>query len=723
MLTPGIYYPNHNAHRQLLNTLPGKNVYPVGSDFIYYSEGSVYYVNQMSTLPVDDVVSIYINGVLHGTAPILDTSGLYVYEFSPAYGTLEVKSVFSDSTEATQTFFCINLYTLIAAAADVWSEQRRANILLLANQYLTPQTTGLFRGQVDQEWMSKSFGEAIGFPQPSDWPFERYALAMGGYPALGLPGIYSALPKGSSVGAIKDIVQAVTGYAMSDEDFRQLQGVGWQLGMGYTGTYRFRYSGNPLSPVQDMDPTGASGPHYFLAYNQFETSLPYEALLTDPIYITVNGSPIPDSQFFARTEAGVTKVWISAVVLGDSVTITYTKVAGGSDTITVIVPQLVGLSPIANLQSNIQQAYTVMLNVVHDGFFVDGDSVLRNLVGTTDYLAYNWLNPWATIADYAITPLGWQHEGVTGSNHTLTIGATAQQGSELIAVNGNYLYPSQYAYTGPTTIEIAAGMTLSAESFVQVDYRTGGNVMSSYEVGVTGAAPYPYVVTLPAAPAPLSYGMSVFVNGSRLSNTQFTVLTNTVTITAQLEADDTVCVRFYTTGLNSYTEQTAIGQKREFVFTTAVDPASVLVMINGEHAPADAYTVPESTIVRLSDEVYNNTNSADITSVTADVGLPSGYSVKIVQGATVYVQGTHFEIDYTHGNVLWITGQPRPAAGSAYLVYYTYFPKQILEQLLRLVQPATMKVLLQFTTTLDQVFNPYFFEGVPNPSGIVIRPT
>ena len=82
MLTPGIYYPTKNAHRQLLNTLPGRNIYPVGQDYIYYSEGLVYYVNQNPDLPVGDEVAIHINGILHGTTTVLDATGLYVYAFA-----------------------------------------------------------------------------------------------------------------------------------------------------------------------------------------------------------------------------------------------------------------------------------------------------------------------------------------------------------------------------------------------------------------------------------------------------------------------------------------------------------------------------------------------------------------------------------------------------------------------------------------------------------------
>jgi hypothetical protein len=724
MLTPGIYYPAKNAHRQLLATLPGKNIYPVGADYIYYSEGPVFYANQHAGL-IGELVHIYINGELHGTAPILDATGLYVYEFAPVYGTLEIKSAFYDLTEASQTFFCVNLYTLLAASATIWSEQRKANMLLLANQYLTPQTTGIFRGQADQQAMSDSFGEAIGFPQPPDWPFERYALAMGGYPAMGLPSIYGALPKGSSVGAIKDIVQAVTQYGMTADDFRQLQGVGWQ--MGQTGNYnhRFRYSGNPLAPVLDTDPTGASGPHYFLPYNQYEVNLTYAARMTAAIQVWVNGRELFSPNFYARTQGSVTTVWVAGTVEGDHVTIHYTRDLDGVEQQEEFrATELIGYAPITSLFSNIQQAYTVMLNVIHDGFYIDkGDTVMRGASGAPDNLAYNWLNPWATIPEYIQPVLDWRHETMVVSEaheHAFFTGATAQQGSEFLSVNGSYLYPTQYAYNGARRIDIDPSVGLTAGDFLQLDYRLNGYTMSSHEetLGATGA--YPYLVALPPTTKP--YGASVFVNGDRLAiDLQYGFTGANVQIFAQLFKDDYVCVRYYTEGLDTYEDQTGIGQKRNFVFTSPVDPSSVMVTVNGQRGPTGSHTVSNPTTVRLSDNVYDALGPTDVTTVVGNVGLSAGYSVKIEQGATSYAQGVNFLINYTTGQVLWVAGAEQPRSNSTYTAYYTYFPKQILAKLLRLVQPATVRCLLQFTTTDDRVFNPYFFEGQYNPSGDIIR--
>jgi hypothetical protein len=998
MLTPGIYYPNRNAHRQLLHTLPGKDIYPVDSGYIHYTDGLVSYVN-FASYAIGETVGIYVNGVSVGTTTILNSDGLYVYELHLGYGVSKIESHFPDGQIASQTFYTVNLYTLLSAEADVWSERRRTNILLLANQYLTPPASGIFRGQVDQEWMSKTFGAAIGFPQPHDWPFDRYALAMGGAPTLGLPSIYGAITKGSSTGAIKDIVQAVTGYEMTDEDMRGMQWTGWQLGRGVSGTQRYRYSGLPYDPVADTDPTGVSGPHYFLPYNQYSATL-LEAALTpanatiiggaNPIqelpeagysgwpntrfadgltidgqrfnetgidditallivrsgyahmdqvaiaagiqaairnvgntqvdvitgqplgdgfklatcvydavhdryvlhsgtfganglmevhgegwhpsggfpgydlyvklsvekrtsyipgqnmeatvvgglvpaagatgityaaqisidgqsldgpfflpgpfttgaqvatamqadirrlgsnallgagwtsclvtyhtngtninryefhsgtvgtnstvdswvegwtgtgspllgegyrlsytpgitmFVSVNGTYISTDRYYFATDAvtGVTTVWIRGVKKYDHISISYTNAYGAPASFTGTVGDITGASPTAVLQSNIQQAYTMMLNIVHDGFFVDGETVLRSSVAT-DYLAYNWLNPWATNPHYVVPALEWQHEttvmGVT-PDAVIPTGHTAQPGSEFVSINGAALYPSGYTYTGPQ--EITIGATLNAGDTVQVDYRVAGQTQSAYEVEQT--VPGLFVATLPDTP--MAYGMTVFVNGGRVQTPDYFLVGNEVTIPLPISVGDKVCIRYYTAGLNSYGELNYTGIKQEFFFDSIIDPASVMIFVNGERVPANAYTCPDDYTVRLADYIVAELTETDVTTVTADIGMPTDYSVMIQQGAVDYVQGINFAVDYTHGKILWIDGAPSPVAGSAYSVYYTYFPKQILEQLLGIVKPSTIKLLLQFTTTGGNVFTPYYWDGQDNPSGDVIIP-
>jgi hypothetical protein len=78
---------------------------------------------------------------------------------------------------------------------------------------------------------------------------------------------------------------------MTDEDMRGMQWTGWQLGRGASGTQRYRYSGDPAYPIEDTDPTGASGPHYFLPYNQYSVSL-LETALT-PANATIFGGADP----------------------------------------------------------------------------------------------------------------------------------------------------------------------------------------------------------------------------------------------------------------------------------------------------------------------------------------------------------------------------------------------------------------------------------------------
>jgi len=1004
MLNPGIYYPNKNAHRQLLAALPGRQVYPTNSNYIYYSTGSVYYVNRLPQYAIGTVVSIYLNGVLSGTTTVLDASGLYVYEFAPAYGTLEVKSLFPDGHTATQNYFCVNLYTLLAATAEVWGDYRENNIRLISDQFLTPGVTGIFRGQASQEIMNSNFGSAIGFLQPFDWSFEKYANAMGGT-GPDAPSIYGALRKGASVGGIKDVVEAVTGYEMVDQDFTGLQTVGWQLGL--TGNYsqRYRYSGVTGSPILDTDP-GNTGVHYYLAYNQygitfttaamlpvnatvvgafssatilapfadsthfcttltidgvaFDDTLshyydgmlimlrtpngadfhawhvgdplwpPYAVLNTyadiatsiqtrirfigtnfnlgygwinatvthddvngrflvrsgtagasgsvgpivgeDPahpvywsdakrysyvagqdtvatiiggtvtnfgatgstagvtyadqisldgqqpvttfhvpgpfttgaqvaaaiqadmrrigaqyqlktgwtsctcvydtvnnhyifksgfvapngvidlwtegtggaerpllgvgnralympgltMFVWVNGDLIDSSRFYVSNDptSGLSKLWISGLKPGDQVVANYTDHLGANQSISETVGQITGLAPIATLQSNIQQAYTILLNIVTDGFSVNGESVLRGLTGNADELTYDWLNPWGQNESYTVPKRQWYHVsqtaiGVTG-DYVLGTTFAAQQGSEFVSINGNYLYPGDYHYGTPEELHIGPGVTLAAGDVIQWDFPLAGSTHTNYQETVTVAAA-PYVITL-AGPEPHAQDFHVFVNGSRLSAGNYLLAGNVLTIYDQLYVGDRILVRYITSGLSAFSELTDTNRVRNFQFDQAVDAASVQITINGEHAPNSAFNMIDPRTVQLTTAIYNALATTDIVSVFCDIALPAGADVTITQGITTYTQGVNFQVDYTHGKILWIAGEDQPAPGSAYQVYYVYFPKQILEQLLRLVQPATVRVLLQFTTTIGQTFNPYMWEGSINPSGNVILP-
>lgn len=846
MLSPGIYYVGKNAHRQLLRTLPGKYVYPTDSNFIYYSEQKAFYVNQVSSLNVDDEVRIYVNGELHGTTKVVDASGLYVYELSLEYGILEIQSVFPDASTATQNFFCVQLYSLLLASAEIWSEYRRQNLLIIANNYLVPMHTGIFRGQADQQAMSDNFGAAIGFRQPFDWPFDRYALAMAGDEALGLPGIYPALVKGSSVGAVKDIVQAVTGYTMTNEDFRLIQGIGWQFGPLSGDNYRYRYSGNPLDPVEDRDPTGVSGPHFFLAYNQYEVELPVTMQLELPAFIIggtvtypaatsgvtyaaqisidgdsysgpffvaglfssgeavaaaiqadmrrigvqqgfgmgwrycivtynqpgapqqyvfisgnsqangavdswvegtgglerpqlgegyrtfyspgytmwvyINGVLIDPSKYTARTIAGITKVWIRDVVKDDEVTIEYKNTSGGDESYTFTAADQTSILPIASFRSNIQQAYTEVLRIVHDGFLVLEESVIRDAAGDIDYLSYDWLNPWANLPEYTRPPLFWSVYSATVTNPaTLTydVGESFESTSPMVLVNGSIQAPSRYTISG-TQFIFDASVTLTVGDIIEIWYCTASPTVRHYEETIVGTPSSPYLITLPSVFN--THGIHVFVNGDRLSTDQYTILSgDSLEILGPLDDEDEVYIRYFEGNSDFYEEITIYGPPPVITFSRAIDPDSIMIYVNGQALPPASFTQVDDTHITLIPAVLAKIEADDVLSVVGNIiGLP-GFSVYITQDSTVYLQGAHFKVDYTTGKILWLT-PTRPAPGTAYLVDYTYFPKKILEQLLLLVKPATIKLEFQFETTDGHIFNPYWFNGQPNPTGELIIP-
>jgi hypothetical protein len=724
-----------------------------------YTEQNVLYINRVPGLAIGSVVSIYLNNVLAGTTTILDTTGLYVYELSLDEGVLEVKSIFADSTEATQTFFCVNLYGLINATAEIWSAQRQANLLLLTNQYLTPQTTGIFRGQVGQDAMSANYGSIIDFPQPFDWSFEQYALTMGGDLETGRPGVYGAKTKGSSTGAVKDMVLAVTGYTMTDQDFRGLQGVGWQLGRAHVNDLTVLANYNPTAPLLMPFPVMVTITGYTAGADNFTWQMGITGATgatggTGRITTAGNIELVHNYGVFLQFDT------VAGHCIGDSwqATILPSRAAGptsftprppykyrysgnpllpvlDTDPLNVNGPHyflqhnqpsvLPNLAPVATLKSGVQQAYTLLLNIVHDGFFVDSETVIRNLTGQEDSVNYNWLNPWGTSPTFVTPDLHWRQETttITGTlDHTLVAAHIPLMGSELITINGVFLYPSQYIYASPTVVELDPSLVLTTGDIVQFNYREAGNAQGSYEETVGATPAFPYVITLPAAPAPLSYGMSVYANGLVLSADKYLIVGNQITIPAQFEQDDKLCVRFYVSGLNSFAEVDHIGPQQDYVFPFLVNANSVLVRVNGALVKAGNTTLVDPVTVRLSAPVYNYLQADDEVSIIADVGVPAGYSVRIVQGTTVYTQGVDFKIDYTYGTIIWLLGHSAPARGTSYQVSYIYFPKQILTKLLNLVKPSTIKLIPQFRTTNGLVFNPYQWGGVDNPTGHVILP-
>lgn len=75
--------------------------------------------------------------------------------------------------------------------------------------------------------------------------------------------------------------------------------------------------------------------------------------------------------------------------------------------------------------------------------------------------------------------------------------------------------------------------------------------------------------------------------------------------------------------------------------------------------------------------------------------------------ATEYVQGINFMLDYTTGEVLWIPTATIPAPGDSYEIYYTYFPKDIIDNMIGILKPATEIVEQRYFTTDGVEFNPF----------------
>ncbi len=782
-LDPGIYYPSKNSYRQMLYSLPGSKVYPRDTNYIPFSESPFWYVNYA---PVTGAVSVYVNGVLAATVSTVNAAGLYACQLLLPLGSSDVRSVFQDSTEVTQTFISVNLYSLVYAAAAVWSGFRLSAITAMAGLSVTTEDAQIFPGRVPESAIEDNFGLDIGFPQPSDWPSTRYLTTLGGNAATGQPGVYPALRKGASVGAIKDVVYSVTGYESVDADFRLLQYTGWQL-PGKTTTY-IATTADALAGTATITLPLATTTKYMRvtlsgeAITTWVLSTPTQVVVTASLTlgqeITVFWSPGPRFRYTKATavSAGASYVFTLSpapigtaglVVKQNSVVITTWSLVGSTLTVTGLNPGDTidvyyvwdtdgnpaaagyaeryllggaspdGYSPEAKLQSGIMQAFTIGLRVITDGFFVGNEVHVRGS-GGTDKLNYTWLNPWATYAGYSTSPMGSGYYGSTGPATTFTIPAVVANAE--VYVNGQFEYPSEYTLTpGITTTVLTfnVGIVLQPTDIVQVFYETSASPRYSQESTAVAGSSYSVVLTHVANPA----GISVFVSGGYQDNASnhwvYDITTHTVTIHSTFLGTEHVCINYYTYNSDFRASVTGVYDgatfsiwngsgfttgESAFVFASPLDPNSIKLYVNGEiQAPgftvlsADGMSVTLSGIPLLLN---------DIVTVVANRLQDYGYTSRITYGNTIFYQGTHYHLNYTTGEILWLyPGVPglAPDAGSTYAILYTYFPMDILNTLIGVIKPATMCVRLRFTTTTGgHTFIPWTWGGISNPTGNVI---
>ena len=221
--------------------------------------------------------------------------------------------------------------------------------------------------------------------------------------------------------------------------------------------------------------------------------------------------------------------------------------------------------------------------------------------------------------------------------------------------------------------------------------------------------------------------IELYLNGQLLDkhSGQYTfTMPNRLTLNYTVTLGDYNQVVYYPAGTPAIVDDSElyyVATPPTFVSTVDIVPNSVKVFVDGIREPTAYYHIEADNRTLHID--YSGLSVADgqLVTVRYALAVTSAYNVIVVQGTTTYTQGYHFTVDYTHGHIIWDPAISPPAVGSSYLAYYTYFPKDILDQLIGIIKPAPMRVILQFTTTTgSNVFRPYFWGGVPNPTGTVI---
>lgn len=648
MLTPGIYYKHKNSIRQLIKSLPGTTVYPRDNNLIPYTTQPVTYVNSLSSLPLGATVIVKLNGTVIGSPKVFNTSGTYAVDFVPPLGTFEIESVYPDSTTQKQIFRSVRLYTFLATLGEQYKDFKTRSILASSGLYVHFLNDGILKSQAN-DISFRAWGDMAGFVRPFDWPFDRYADVLGGNTETGIPGYVPAFSKGSTTGAVKDVVESVTGYRPTDDDFRLLQStIKWQLSR----------DGAKYDWLGGVHDTGAVGPHYFLRSD--------------------------------RTPANVLA------------------------------------APVAVLESDIRKAFTILLKVIHDGFFVEeGEVVTRSTISNKDKLQYSWLNPWAynPTIDYQTGYKTYEHWVTGPTDKVFTLPDIPAVGQEIVYLNGLEISDADYTLIG-NVLTLGPSIAVDVDDYIQVEYLLTGPARWHDEFIYAGG---PQTFILPQLPIPNT--LNVFVNGKRLDVNlgEYTFTSpDRIDIVAALGVNDRIDVVYADISIEPrYEESQVYSSATPPVFTApdSIVQGSVRVYVNGIKAHTSTYDINLNGVtvdINYTGPGGLGVVDGDRITVTCAYEARAGYNVNIVQGTTTYSQGYHFHVNYRTGEVLWDNTKPNPAPGTGYQVYYTYFPKDILEAMLMTVKPVTMRVFQEFETSDGRVFKPYLWGGVKNPTGNVI---
>lgn len=626
--------------RQMGRVLPGP-IYPRGEYVLPYTKNALYYVGHHKNSPVGSTVSAYINDINVGTTLIQDSEGTFIFKLPTnniPRGNFILKFVFSDSSDIKHYYSSYNLYIFMAVFGNLFNESRIEALKTVGNLFYNSNDINCLGLRASGEAFA-ILGKTIGFIQPFDWTAKRYADVLGGNQALNIPGVLPTLRKGSTVGAIKDIVYSITGIMLSDDDFTLLQNREWRLSRDGV-----KYIFDSSAP-NNVGTTGAEGPHYFI--NNDINSL---------------------------------------------------------------------ATPLAIVRSGIQKANSILLNISTNGIFTDNPDIVSRGEGTTDKLFYTYLNPFAEPINIDKDYETLQDTVANG----ITLPSIYEQSSLCVYLNGAYIRDDLYTIDGSNKIILDPSLNAEPSDIIAATFVING--ITRYTEKTEIAADYPGGAVISLTNPAIGTTIDVFLNSQLITSYTFDQSDPTIlTITRALEAGDSITVRYASVA-------SPVRRRLSFVYDSAnppdlnlaedIIPESVQVFINGLLQIDGISATTNSIVIDYSGLEINDNDTIDIFYAP---DIPYGYNVKIVDlNGFEYSQGIHFTVNYTKGEIIWNVPNGAPSTNEIYQVWYTYFEKDILDNLLGLVKPATAIIYLQFTTLEGETFRPYYFFGVPNPTGDVI---
>jgi len=346
-----------------------------------------------------------------------------------------------------------------------------------------------------------------------------------------------------------------------------------------------------------------------------------------------------------------------------------------------------------------------VIDIIHDGFTIADDVIVKTAVNGVDQLSYSWINPFADPPAYLHNIFQEQFIGLS----TFTLAVYPVANSTELYVNGIY-QKENIDYTVSTTGVVAISTSIDASDVI--------------DVVCAGSTPVYTKESFTANPATLStsvisdHHIKVWLNGTRLflEAGDYTITGATLTLNVAFSAGDTIDVMyigaspapcFYSVSL----DRSALPDSGEVHTSFPFDYMSAMLYINGVAQPkTEIIESPNTGSVLVSASIMANTFSGDILTVATNRQLAYNVAVRqvLTNGTTVnYYQGLDFLVNYTTGKIEWITGRPQPDTGTSYYASYAYFPEDILTKLLRTVRPATGIISQRYIATDGQEFNPY----------------